>query len=199
MRWNASRSDRGRTRTLTTGTRRARASFQKGVFGTSVAPEGLPSRDGRSVNTKKGRKVADSARRWTLPHGADQDHHGTKVDLSAEKTDRWRRRPLSAAIAITAEAEPRAVLRRQMVRPAPRYPRVVGRVQATTARASFLPSRIGQVLVDRQKERPETSTSMQLMPYRGVLLGLRTVKEDTPCQGSRLITLSDSGSRQNLK
>ena len=34
VRWNASRSDRGRTRTSTTGTRRARASFQNGVFGT---------------------------------------------------------------------------------------------------------------------------------------------------------------------
>src|SRR5262249_20101028 len=109
------------------------------------------------------------------------------------------RHPLSAAIAITAEAEPRAILLRQMIGPAPRCPRVVGRVQATTARASLLTSRIGQVLVDRRKERPETPTSMQLMPNHGVLLGLRTVKEDTPCQGSRLIRLSDSGSRQNLK
>ncbi len=117
--------------------------------------------------------------------------NGTKVDLSAEKTDRWRRHPLSAAIAITAEAEPRAILLRQMIRPAPRYPRVVGRVQATTARASFLPSRIGQVLVDRQEERPKTPTSMQLMPYHGLLRGLRTSTEDTPCQRSRSITVID--------
>ena len=136
-----------------------------------VAPEGLPSHDGRSVNTKQGRKLADSARRWTLPHGADQDHHGTKVDISAEKTDRWRRHPLSAAIAITAEAEPRAILLWQMIRPAPRCPRVVCRVQANTARASFLPSRIAQGLVDRQQELPKTPTSMQLMPYHGVFLG----------------------------
>jgi hypothetical protein len=37
-------------------------------------------------------------------------------------------------------------------------------VEAATARASFLTTRIGQVLVNRQKERPETPTSMQLMP-----------------------------------
>jgi hypothetical protein len=72
-------------------------------------------------------------------------------------------------------------------------------VEATTARASLLPSRIGQVLVNRQKERPETPTSMQLTPYHGVLLGLRTSKEDTPCQHSRSITVIDGGSRQNLK
>ncbi len=145
-----------------------------------VAPEGLPSRDGRSVNTKQRRKLADSARRCTLPHGTDQDHHGTKVDLSAEKSHRRRRHPLSAAIAITAEAEPRAILLRQMIRPAPRCPRVGGAVEATTARASFLPRRFGQVLVNRQKERRETPTSMQLMPYHGMLLELGTLKEDTP-------------------
>ena len=43
-------------------------------------------------------------------------------------------------------------------------------MSATTARASLLPNRIGQVSVNRQKERSETATSMQLMPYHGVLL-----------------------------
>src|SRR5271157_2413531 len=33
VRWNASSSDRGKTTILTTGTRRARANFQKGVSG----------------------------------------------------------------------------------------------------------------------------------------------------------------------
>jgi hypothetical protein len=140
-----------------------------------------------------------SERRWTLPHGADQNHHGTKVDLSAEKTDRWRRHPLPAAVAIAAEAEPAAILLRQMIRPAPRCTRVVGAVEATTARASLLPSRIGQVLVNRQKERPETPTSMQLVPHHGVLLRLKPLKEDTPCEGFRSITLIDGGYRQNLK
>jgi hypothetical protein len=40
---------------------------------------------------------------------------------------------------------------------------------------------------------------MQLMPYHGALLGMRPLKENTPCQGARVITLTDSGSRQNLK
>jgi len=164
-----------------------------------VAPEGLPSRDGRPINTKERRKLADPARPWTLPHCADQDHHGTQVDFSAEKTDRWRRHPLPAAVAIAAEAKPAAILLRQMIRPAPRCPWVVGAVEATTARASFLPSRMGQVLVNRQKERPETPTSMQLMPYHGVLLRLKPLKEDTPCESSRSITLIDGRYRQNLK
>jgi hypothetical protein len=173
--------------------------FPKRRLRNVVTLEGLPSRDGRPVNTKQRRKLVDPARRWTLPHGADQDHHGTKVDLSAEKTDRWRRHPLPAAVAIAAEAEPAAILLRQMIRPAPRCTRVVGAVEATTARASLLPSRIGQVLVNRQKERPETPTSMQLMPHHGVLLGLKPLKEDTPCEGSRSITLIDGGYRQNLE
>src|SRR5208282_3021021 len=84
-----------------------------------VAPEGLPSRDGRPVHTKQRREFVDPARRWTLPHGADKNHHATKVDLSAEKTDRWRRHPLPAAVAIAAE------------------------VEATTARASLPPSAFG--------------------------------------------------------
>ena len=105
--------------------------FPKRRLRNGVAPEGLPSRDGRPVHTKQPRKLVDPARRWTLPHGADQDHHGTKVKLSAEKTDRWRRRPLPAAIAIAAEAEPAAILLRQMIRPAPRCTRVVGAVEAT--------------------------------------------------------------------
>jgi len=57
----------------------------------------------------------------------------------------------------------------------------------------------GEVRVDRQKEGPETPTSMQLMPHHGVFLGLRTFKEDTPCEGSRSIMLIDGGYRQNLE
>jgi hypothetical protein len=72
-------------------------------------------------------------------------------------------------------------------------------VEATTARASLLPSRIGQVFVNRQKERPKIPTSMQLMPQHGVLLPLKPLKEDTPCKGFRSITLIDGDYRQNLK
>src|ERR1700722_2486920 len=85
-----------------------------------VAPECLPSRDGRSVSTKECRKLTHSPRRRSLPHGADQDHHGTQVDLSAEKAHRRRRHPPSAAVAITAEAEPAVILLWEMVGAAPR-------------------------------------------------------------------------------
>jgi hypothetical protein len=53
--------------------------------------------------------------------------------------------------------------------------------------------------IDRQKERPETTTSMQLMPDHGVRLGLKPLKEDMPCEGSRSITLIDGGYRRNLE
>jgi hypothetical protein len=144
-------------------------------------------------------QLMDPARRWTLPHGADQDHHGTKVDLSAEKTDRWRRHPLPAAVAIAAEAEPAAILLRQMIRPAPRCPRVVGAVEATTARASFLASRIGQVLVNRQQERPDTPTSDATHALSWCAPWNEEIRRDTPCEGTRSITLNDSGYRRDLK
>ncbi len=102
------------------------------------------------------------------------------VDFSAEETDRRRRHPLYATVAIAAEAEPAAMLLRLMIRPAPRCTQVVGDLEATTARASSLPSRIGQILFNQQKAGPETPTAMQLMPHHGVLLRLKPVKEDTP-------------------
>jgi hypothetical protein len=164
-----------------------------------VAPECLPSRDRRSVSTEECRKLTHSPGRRSLPHGADQDHHGTKVDLSAEKTHRRRRLPPSAAVALTAEAEPAAVLLWEIIGAAPWCSRVVGTVQATAARASLLPRRFSQVLVDRQEKGPETPTSTQLMRYHGVLLGLGTSKAYTPCQCSGSITLIDGNSRTNLE
>src|ERR1700732_4728712 len=86
-----------------------------------------------------------------------------------------------------------------MIGAAPRCSRVVGTMQAAAARASLLPSTFRQVLVNRQEKGPETPTSMQLMRYHGVLLGLRTSKEYTPCQCSSSITLIDGNPRTNLK
>src|ERR1700730_13443246 len=86
-----------------------------------------------------------------------------------------------------------------MIGAASRCSRIVGTVQTTTARASLLPSTFRQVLVNRQEKGPETSTSMQLKRYHGVLLGLRTSKEYTPCQCSGSITLIDGNSRPNLE
>src|SRR5271157_3888072 len=42
-----------------------------------VAPEGLPSSNGGSVDAEQPRKLADSARCRSLPNGADQDDDGT--------------------------------------------------------------------------------------------------------------------------
>src|SRR6516165_9111875 len=86
-----------------------------------------------------------------------------------------------------------------MIGAAPRCSRVVRTVQATAARASLLPSTFSQVLVNRQEKGPESPTSMQLVRYQGVLRGLRTSKEYTPCPCFGSITLIDGASRQNLK
>src|SRR4051794_3908947 len=86
-----------------------------------------------------------------------------------------------------------------MIGAAPRCSRVVGTVQPTAARASLLLSRFSQVLVNRQEKGPETPTSMQLIRYHGVLLGLRTSKEYTPCQCCSSVALIDVRCRQNLK
>jgi hypothetical protein len=75
-----------------------------------VSPEGLPSTNGRCVDAEQPRKLADSARCRTLPHGADQDDHDAEVYLSAEKTHRRRCRPLSTAVTITGEAEPKVII-----------------------------------------------------------------------------------------
>src|ERR1700722_11659767 len=53
-----------------------------------VTPEGLPSTDRPLVDSEQTRKLVDSARCRSLPHGADQDDHSTEVYLSAEKTHR---------------------------------------------------------------------------------------------------------------
>jgi hypothetical protein len=112
VRRNASSSDRGKTTIFNNRHDATSCKFPERRLRNVVTPEGLPSRDGRPVNTKQRRKHVDPARRWTLPHGADQNHDSTEVDLSAEKTDRWRRHPLPAAVAIAAEAEPAAILLR---------------------------------------------------------------------------------------
>ena len=119
MRWNASSSDRGNTTISSTGTRRARASFQKGVCGT-LSRQKACHRAMVARSTPSSVESCAPARRWTLPHGADQDHHGTEVDLSAEKSHRRRCQPLPASIAIAADRRPRPVLKPRLeLNPAP--------------------------------------------------------------------------------
>src|SRR5260370_31214813 len=69
------------------------------------APEDLPASDGPFVSTEAFGELADSARLWPLPHGADQDDDGAQVNLSAQEAHRWWRRSLPATVAIAAEAQ----------------------------------------------------------------------------------------------
>ena len=62
-----------------------------------------------AVGAEEFRKFPDPPRRGALPHGRDQDNHGSNVNLSAEEPHRRRRRPLAATVPRTAETEPAAV------------------------------------------------------------------------------------------
>jgi len=95
-----------------------------------------------------------------LAHGADQDDHGTQVDLPAKKAHQRRRQPLSAAITLASEAKPLAILVGQVLRAAQWCTRVIGAVQATAARATPSPSAFGQIPVNRQQQRPETPAAV---------------------------------------
>ena len=55
----------------------------------------------------------------------------------------------------------------------------------------FCRVQFGQVLVNRQEKGPETPTSMQLMRYHGVLLGLRT--QFRVCSWKRIPSLECGG------
>ena len=154
--------------------RAAHGQFSRRASAKLFAPEGLPPSDGCCVDIEQPRKLADPPRRWSLPHRADQDDHGSEVNLPAEEPHRWRGRPLSTSVTIAAEAEPVAILLGQIARATPRCSRVIGAVEASTARACVTPSAFGQVLINRPEKGPETSTMKQVMPCHDVLLELRT-------------------------
>ncbi len=52
--------------------------------------------------------------------------------------------------------------------------------------------------LDRLAWRQEFE-KLHLMPHHGVLLGLKPLKENTSCEGTRSITLNDARGRQNFK
>jgi len=137
--------------------------------GEVFSPEGPPTIDGASVYAEEFGKLADSPGRRPLPHGGDQDDHCAEVDFSAKEAYRWGRDSLAAAVATTAEAEPKAIGSRQMI-DSPWLSRVVSAVQSLAAtRAGFLSSILGYFLVDGKKERPEAGIARQTMYHRGVL------------------------------
>src|SRR5215475_4744019 len=86
-----------------------------------------------------------------------------------------------------------------MIEAAPRCSRVICTMQATAARATLPSSALGQVLIDRNQEGPETPSAVQFLSDHGVLLGMRTSKEDTLCARLRLITLIDGDCVPNPK
>ena len=99
----------------------------------------MPPSNGRGVDAKQPRKLANAAWGWALAHRADQDHHRAEVDLPAKEAHGRGRRAFSAAVTITAEAEPVAALLGQVNRSAARRSTIIGAMQASPARASLLP------------------------------------------------------------
>ena len=109
VRWRerkASTSEYGRETISTTGTKRARAIFQNGVWGKRSRQKTCQ----RAMVRRSAPKRVESSRTrrgdGPLPHGADQDDDGTQVDLWPEESHRRRCDSLSAAIAVAAEAQP---------------------------------------------------------------------------------------------
>ena len=93
-----------------------------------VAPEDLPASDGPAVGAEESGEFADASRRWSLPHGADQDDDGAKVDLWAEEPHGRRCDSLAAPIAVAAEAEANPLRLGELDGGAPRLAGVVGTV-----------------------------------------------------------------------
>jgi hypothetical protein len=51
------------------------------------APKDLPPTDGPSVGVEEPGQLADPPWRGPLPHGGDQDDHGTQINLGAQETN----------------------------------------------------------------------------------------------------------------
>ena len=194
-------SDRGKTTNSTPGSRRARASFQKGVCGTWSRQKASPWVTRWSPGQQQAASKARGPGRGVGPclTAADQDHHGTEVDLSDEKSHRRRCQPLPACIAIAAEPEPAAdTPPADEIWPASRCPRVVGRSGGDH----------GTRILSAEQNRPGPCQSTrgpdQKLPLRCnsclimvCSLKTRTFKEDRPCEGTRSITPIDSGYRRS--
>ncbi len=147
--------------------------------GKVLLPKDLPAGDGSPVGAEESGKLADSPRRRPLPHGRNQDHHGTEVNLPAEKPNRWRCHPLATTVPIATEAEPQAVWLGEIIATA-RLAGILGRVQPAAARARLLAGIVGEVLVDRKKKRPEAGVARQIMIQSRVLRYAGNIQEYTP-------------------
>lgn len=140
-------------------------------LGKMFAPEDLPASDGPTVGAEACGKLTDAAWGGSLPHGTDEDDDGTQVDFGPEEPHRRRCDPLAAAVAIAAEAQPEALAFGELHGSAPRLPQVIGGMEASATGTGFLASFLREVLVDREKDRPESGDTRQIVIHGRVLRG----------------------------
>jgi hypothetical protein len=134
-----------------------------------LAPEDLPASDGPSVGAEAQGKLADPAWCRSLPHGADEDDEDAEIDLWTKEADRRRGDSLPATVTIAAEAQSEALWLGKLEGSTPRLAEIVGAVQASAARARFLAGLLCKVLVDRQKDRPQSGGARQIVIHGRVL------------------------------
>ncbi len=147
---------------LANGQETGACDLPEGCLWEVFAPEDLPADDCAFVGTEACGKLTDPAWCRPLPHGADQDDDGGQVDLSAQEAHRRRRRSLPATVAIAAEAQSDEPGLRKLGGSALGLARVVGAVQAATARAAFIAGFGREIFVDCPQERPEAGGTEEI-------------------------------------
>ena len=144
-----------------------------------VAPGGLPAGDRAFVGTEAFGELTDPSRSGPLPHGADQDDDGGEVDLSAQEARRGGRRSLPVAVAIAAEAQSEALGLGKLDGSALGLARVVGAVQAATARAALVAGFGREIFVDCPQVQPEAGGTEKFVIH-GRVLRCREKLRSTP-------------------
>ena len=145
----------------------ARATFQNRVAVKPLAPPRPPALDGAAVDADGLRKTLHPRCRHAVPHDRDQHHDRGEIDLAAEKAQRRRRRPRSAAVDGTAEAEAPVVLGPEPAGPAPRLARIAGGMQRATAkRASLGSRRVGEIGIEGEQQLMECGVGQQVSIQR---------------------------------
>src|SRR6266852_1403011 len=161
----------GQADDLAKGYETSACDLPEGRVGEVFAPEDLPAGDRAFVGTEAFGELTDPPRRGPLPHGADHDDDGSKVDRSAQEAYRRRCRPLPATVAIAAEAQSEALGLRKLGGSPARLALVVGTVEAATTRTALLAGFLREIFVDCQQERPEPGGPGQIVIHGRVLRG----------------------------
>jgi hypothetical protein len=134
-----------------------------------LAPEDLPASDGPSVGAEAQGQLADPAWCRSLPHGADEDDEHAEIDLGTKEADRRRGDSLPATVTVAAEAQSEALRLGKLEGSPPWLAEIVSAVQASAARAGFLAGLLCKVLVDGQKNRPQSGGTRQIVIHGRVL------------------------------